>query len=329
MDGSQRGLRLEIRLLGDLQVLRGGHPQPLPASKKTRALLGYLVATGQAHLRERLCDLFWDGPNDPRAALRWSLTKIRPLLNDPAATRLIADRERVACVPGDAEVDAVQVRDLLRGGVAVASVPTLKTVIRLFRGEFLDGLQLPACYRYYEWCMAEREALSALRLAALSALVERLDDSPDEALLYARAWAAADPLSEAGHAAVVQALGQLRRNHEALQHYEYGRRLLESELAAPLSGELERAWQALRTAGSASSADSRSHAAEPLPVESHSGVSASLMGAHVGTEAVGDAGARRDALSSSIPLIGRIKELNQLARLAAAASSGESSQFVL
>ena len=42
---------------------------PLPASKKTRALLGYVVATGRPHLREKLCELLWPGPDDPRAAL--------------------------------------------------------------------------------------------------------------------------------------------------------------------------------------------------------------------------------------------------------------------
>ena len=56
---------------------------------------------------------------------------------------------------------------------------------------------------------------------------------------------AADPLSERSHAAVVRVLGELRRVRPALDHYEYARRVLESELAAPLSGELEQARQAL------------------------------------------------------------------------------------
>src|SRR5918999_6118549 len=87
---------LTIRLLGELQLARGDRGAlPLPASRKTRALLGYLIATGQAHRRERLCDLFWDGPDDPRAELRWCLSKIRPLLGGDAGARLATDRERV------------------------------------------------------------------------------------------------------------------------------------------------------------------------------------------------------------------------------------------
>jgi len=96
---SARGV--EVRLLGELEISVGGRVQALPPSKKTRALLAYLVATARPHSRERLCALLWDGPDDPRAALRWSLTKIRPLL-DVGAARLFADRERVSFEAGSA-----------------------------------------------------------------------------------------------------------------------------------------------------------------------------------------------------------------------------------
>ena len=63
-------MALEIRLLGELAVVRDGRVAPLPASRRTRALLGYLAATARPHLRSHLCDLLWEGPDDPRAALR-------------------------------------------------------------------------------------------------------------------------------------------------------------------------------------------------------------------------------------------------------------------
>src|SRR5215470_5582446 len=73
-------MSLGLRLLGQLEVVRNGKALPLPPSKKTRALLAYLVATHRPHSRAELCELFWEDPDDPRAALRWSLTKIRQLL---------------------------------------------------------------------------------------------------------------------------------------------------------------------------------------------------------------------------------------------------------
>src|SRR6516164_4348686 len=96
---------VEIRLLGELEVARDGRPLPLPASKKTRALLAYLAATARPHLRQSLCDLLWPGPDDPRAALRWSLTKIRPVVDEQGTSRIVADRDRVGFEVAGARVD--------------------------------------------------------------------------------------------------------------------------------------------------------------------------------------------------------------------------------
>src|ERR1700676_2403641 len=86
---------VEIRLLGDPRLIRDGEELALPASKKTRALLFYLASTGSRHRRDALCDLLWDGPNDPRAELRWSLSKIRSAFGDDTRFPISADRERI------------------------------------------------------------------------------------------------------------------------------------------------------------------------------------------------------------------------------------------
>jgi DNA-binding SARP family transcriptional activator len=67
----------------------------LVASRKTRGLIAYLVLTRCPHRREHLCEMFWDVPDDPRGALRWSLSKIRPLVDEPLSPRLLADRQTV------------------------------------------------------------------------------------------------------------------------------------------------------------------------------------------------------------------------------------------
>src|SRR5699024_7295058 len=109
--------KLRVRLLGDLEVRRdSGGPLPLPPSRRTRALLGFLVATGVPHSRSTLCDLLWDGPDDPRAALRWSLTKLRAIVNDETVQRLDADREKVAFEAHDCDIDTARLRAQLDGG---------------------------------------------------------------------------------------------------------------------------------------------------------------------------------------------------------------------
>ncbi|HTD06733.1 AfsR/SARP family transcriptional regulator, partial [Undibacterium sp.] len=244
--GIHTGRGTHIRLLGELRVTRAGQTLPLPASKRSRALLGYLVGTASPQTRQHLCDLLWDGPGDPRAELRWSLTKLRPVLDEAALHRIAADRERVAFAAHGATVDIVAVRALLADGVEAADTAALEQAAALMNGEFLDGLELPACYRFHQWCMAEREWYCALRLRILGALLRRLDQEPERALAYARLLIVADPLSEAGHAAVVRQLLAAGRLHDAELHYCQAEKMFRRELGVTPGKELREAAQQLR-----------------------------------------------------------------------------------
>jgi DNA-binding SARP family transcriptional activator/tetratricopeptide (TPR) repeat protein len=240
--GDDLAISLEIRLLGELELLHAGKPQPLPSSRKTRALLGYLVATHRAQLRERLCDLLWDGPDDPRAGLRWSLTKIRPLLDDGASRkRLTTDQGKVIFEPLGASVDWWEVQSSLAKGVPAASTEGLRATAARFRGEFLEGIDLPDCFRFHEWCVGQREAARRLRLSVLTALVERCAGDPEEALRYAREHVDVDPLSEPAHVSVILQLGRLGRTREANDQYDRCRHILETTLGVRPSAALERA----------------------------------------------------------------------------------------
>jgi DNA-binding SARP family transcriptional activator/tetratricopeptide (TPR) repeat protein len=226
--------------LGEIGLVRNGAAVSLPASKKTRALLGYLIATGIPQSRQRLCDLLWDGPDDPRAALRWSLTKLRPLVDDARATRLVADRDHVGFEARGAVVDVTEAATHLGSGVAAASTDALVRAAGELGGDFLEGLDMPDCYRFHEWCTAERERFRALRLSVLGALVERLEGpSPEEALRHARQRLEIDPLSDTAHALAVRLLARLGRNAEAQAQFETCRRILDRELGGRRSPALE------------------------------------------------------------------------------------------
>jgi DNA-binding SARP family transcriptional activator len=233
---------LRVRLAGEIGVLRGGKWLGLPASKKTRALLGYLIATGTAHSRQGLCDLFWEGPDDPRAALRWSLTKLRPLIDDRDAIRLVADREHVSFAALGATVDVFEAAAHVGPRVEGASTDALRRATAAVAGDFFEGLDLPDCYRFHEWCIAERERVRGLRLSWLDALVDRLvDEAPEEALLCARQRLAIDPLSDVAHATAVKLLARLGRTAEAHAQVETCRRILDRELGGRRSPALEMA----------------------------------------------------------------------------------------
>ena len=126
---------VSIQLLGDLQVARGGRAVPLPASKRTRALLGYLVAVPTPQTRAHLCDLLWEGPDGVRAALRWGLTKLRPIVNDRSAIRLDADRERAKFTALGADVDVHGLFRLAADGLAGQKLQLLRRQLRTCHAE--------------------------------------------------------------------------------------------------------------------------------------------------------------------------------------------------
>ncbi len=258
---------LTIRLLGELTVEREGRVSTLPASKKSRALLAYLVATGRTHTREQLSDLLWDAPGDSRAALRWSLTKIRPLLDDRNAPRLVADREHVEFQSNGALVDLAALDADLAPGVVEATTEALRRAAARFRGELFEGLDLPNCYRYHEWFITERERARRRRLAVLDELVSRYEpEAPEDALRFARERVGVDPLTESAHVVIVRLLGRLGRAREARAQYDTCKRILETELGARPSAELEATRMALTSALTPSVAAPERRIAPPAPV---------------------------------------------------------------
>jgi pimeloyl-ACP methyl ester carboxylesterase/DNA-binding SARP family transcriptional activator/tetratricopeptide (TPR) repeat protein len=180
--GTGMGSDLQIRVLGDLQVLRNGELVELPPSKKTRALLAYLAVVQRPQRRERLCEMLWEVPDDPRGALRWSLSRIRGILNNGEQDLFTADRNTVAILPGAVETDFAQVKELLAGE---PDATALRQVADAFRGFFLDDLYLPRCPDFEAWRISNVNDMELLRLDVLRRLLDALKDEPELALPYA------------------------------------------------------------------------------------------------------------------------------------------------
>ena len=233
---------LQVQVLGPLSVRRNGEPVPLPQSKKTRGLLAYLAITGRAHRRERLCSLLWDVADDPRGALRWSLSKIRPVVDTESKRSLVADRESVELALDDAALDWRWVRKALASGVDTLSTARLKELESVFEGELLEGLDLIDFDEFTAWCAAEREHARSMHATVLRALVDRLGSTPSDALPYARELVRIDPINEAARARLIQLLAAAGRRNEAKTQYESASRLLK-ELGAKATGPLETAWR--------------------------------------------------------------------------------------
>ena len=130
-----------------MRVAFNGQPVELPASKKTRGLLGYLLSSTHPRSRNELCDLLWAEAEDPRGALRWSLSKLRTTLGPD---KILANRNTVELNKSAIDVDAAII-DAASGNVYGNTTEALLAIDTLFRGEFLNGLELSSCYSFYEW----------------------------------------------------------------------------------------------------------------------------------------------------------------------------------
>ena len=75
----------EVQLLGPMRCSAAGTPLRCPRRARCARLLAYLALASHAVARSHLCELLWDVPNDPRGELRWCLSKLRGVLDEPGA----------------------------------------------------------------------------------------------------------------------------------------------------------------------------------------------------------------------------------------------------
>ncbi len=202
-------MTLTIKTLGELSLWSEGQEIKLPASKRTRALLVYLAITSRPHRRDRLCEVFWDLPDDPRATLRWSLTKLRPLVNRGSTKRLLADRERVSLDVTDVDLD-------IRRLAAAVDDPTLSSesleaLQRQVAEPFLGGIDLPNQPLFQDWLTSERQNVRRMHGKVRARLASHPKIPRETQLEHALAWGELDPFNTAAAARILTLLGVLGR----------------------------------------------------------------------------------------------------------------------
>jgi len=198
-----------------------------------------LALTRRKHRREDLCQIFWDVPDDPRGALRWSLGKIRPFIDDPEYPRLVADRQTVELLTEAIDTDFFAAQAC--GGAGAPATGELTRVASSFRGPLLADLDLPSNSEFHSWLLGLREDARKLQSQILRALTERLATSPQEALPYARELVRIDPYDERGWALLISNLATAGRSGEVRQQYEAATRMLREVGGG--SGLLLHAWR--------------------------------------------------------------------------------------
>jgi DNA-binding SARP family transcriptional activator len=236
---------LQLKFLGNLEVMRNEQRLELPASRKTRALLAYLALNRRPFRREHLCELFWDIPDDPRGSLRWSLSKLRRLVDDEAQPRIVADRNTVTFHPAGASIDIDALKALVGNGLDQCPSEALEAAADRYCEMPLEGLELADFQDFDAWRQSECDVVRRLQARLLSTLIRQLADAPERALPHARTLVRIEPHDERARADLIRLLLRLGRDDQAERQYELGKRMLQEARANP-SGELDRAWRGSR-----------------------------------------------------------------------------------
>ncbi len=255
------GPPIAVQLLGPFAIRRGDQPLALPSSRKVRALLAYLLLATQPVPRSRLCELLWDLPNDPRGELRWCLSKLRSLIDEPGRRRLISQGDAVALDLADGTVDALTVGRAVQAGLADLPVPRLRALAELCQGEFLAGLAMDRQAEFDHWLTAQRHRLRACHVALLERLAASLDG--EEQLRHLAGWLELAPFDQRAHAAQLTALAGAGRLREGAEHLAATIRHYEAEGLDP--APIRTLWRSVRGQPGAAARPALVVAAPPAP----------------------------------------------------------------
>ena len=190
-------MRIDLRLLGRLAAsLDSDPPRILQISApRRRARLAYLaMQPSMTETRERLADLLWGNRYDKQArqSLRQALVQLRRELEPFAAEALVIERDTVAL---NADLVSVDAREFL--SLAGADEAASERALVLYRGEFLDGIEIEA-EAFGDWVRGERIRIRAAAVRVLETYALRQDrlGRGAEAIAAAERLAALDPPGE-------------------------------------------------------------------------------------------------------------------------------------
>ena len=209
------GDSFSLLLLGTPELAVGGRPVRI-RSAKTRALLCYLATTPGARSRAELAGLLWGERPDAnaRGSLRLALSELR----GDVGGWLDITRDHVGLRADDGCF--VDYRQLTRD-------PTVARALRLWRGDFLDGLSFGDAPAFAGWLECERRRA---RLVLRELLVRAGPAASEHVVRLARIVTELDPYDEEAHRVLIASLARAGNRAAALACYEELRLRLAREL---------------------------------------------------------------------------------------------------
>ncbi len=218
-------VRLEIKLLGEIEVSLDGQLVKFP-TQKAKELFAYLVLHHQsAHPRAPLAGLLWPETDEARAKanLRQTLARLRKMLGPENELWIVASPGALRFHAKDAWTDVAEFERLLQSPDRVS----LDQAVALYRGPFLSGF-------YEDWVLIEQERLQTLYREALEQLAElhRANGAYEKAIPIWKQALQAVPWHERAHRELMTLYALAGDRAAALRQFSEYENALQRELSA-------------------------------------------------------------------------------------------------
>jgi DNA-binding SARP family transcriptional activator len=208
-----------IQLLGRPRITRGPAGAYKFRSRKSWALLAYLILSERPPARSQLASLLFGGADDPVRALRWSLAEIRRALGDGSVD---GDPVMLRLPPGA----AVDVQVVTKGTwMDAAGLPGLGA-------DLLEGMAVKGAAAFETWLLAQQRHAAAASEAVLheAALGSMARGALETAIGYAVRAAAMSPLDENHQALLIRLYRMAGDDDAAAKQFAACAKALRAEL---------------------------------------------------------------------------------------------------
>jgi len=208
-----------IQLLGRPRITRGPAGAYKFRSRKSWALLAYLILSERPPARSQLASLLFGGADDPVRALRWSLAEIRRALGDGSVD---GDPVMLRLPPGA----AVDVQVVMKGTwMDAVGLPGLGA-------DLLEGMVVKDAAAFETWLLAQQRHAAAASEAVLheAALGSMARGALETAIGYAVRAAAMSPLDENHQALLIRLYRMAGDDDAAAKQFAACAKALRAEL---------------------------------------------------------------------------------------------------
>ena len=213
-------MSLAVHLLGRPRLVRPSGETYQFRSRKSWAVLAYLILSERPPTRGRLASSLFGEADDPGRALRWSLSEIRRGLGDDGS---VDGEPVVLALADDVTID---VNELLRGSWRSAvDLPGLGA-------DLLEGMTFQATPAFDAWLLSEQRRMAAASESMLheGALGSMSHGDLDRAIRLAVRVTQMNPLDENHHALLIRLYRLAGDNQRAARQFAACTEILEREL---------------------------------------------------------------------------------------------------